>query len=66
MSAAADEARVVKALPALGFTSAREALAEKFHMSEALLAALNPGKSFDKAGETIIVVAVAAAQSRRR
>lgn len=47
-------------LPALGFTSAREALAEKFHMSEGLLAALNPGKSFDRAGETIAVIALAA------
>jgi lipoprotein-anchoring transpeptidase ErfK/SrfK len=47
----------MKDLPALGFTSPREALAEKFHMSEALLTALNPGKSFDRAGETIIVIA---------
>jgi lipoprotein-anchoring transpeptidase ErfK/SrfK len=46
----------MKELPALGFTSAKEALAEKFHMSEALLAALNPGKSFNRAGETIVVV----------
>ena len=45
----------LKSLPALGFTSPKEALAEKFHMSEALLAALNPGKAFDKAGETIAV-----------
>jgi lipoprotein-anchoring transpeptidase ErfK/SrfK len=52
----------LKPLPALGFTSAKEALAEKFHMSEALLAALNPGKVFDKAGETIAVVALEAAQ----
>jgi lipoprotein-anchoring transpeptidase ErfK/SrfK len=52
----------MKNLPALGFTSAKEALAEKFHMSEALLAALNPGKTFDKAGETIAVVASNAAQ----
>src|SRR5262249_17726525 len=52
----------LKALPSLGFTSAKEALAEKFHMSEALLAALNPGKAFDKAGETIAVVAPEAAQ----
>src|SRR5262245_58188640 len=29
----------------LGYTSAREAVAEKFHMSERLLQALNPGKS---------------------
>jgi lipoprotein-anchoring transpeptidase ErfK/SrfK len=39
----------------MGYTSALEGLAEKFHMSEALVKALNPGKSFDKAGETIIV-----------
>jgi lipoprotein-anchoring transpeptidase ErfK/SrfK len=49
----------MRALPALGFTSAKEALAEKFHMSEALLATLNPGKSFDRAGETIAVIAPA-------
>ena len=52
----------LKALPALGYTSAKEALAEKFHMSEALLTALNPGKAFDKAGESIAVVAPEAAQ----
>jgi lipoprotein-anchoring transpeptidase ErfK/SrfK len=46
----------MKALPALGFTSAKEALAEKFHMSEALLMALNPGKRFDRVGESIVVV----------
>lgn len=48
----------MKKLPALGYTSAREALAEKFHMSEALLTALNPGKDFDRAGETITVIAL--------
>lgn len=42
-------------IPKLGYTSPREAIAEKFHMSEQLLAALNPGKKFD-AGETIVVV----------
>ena len=52
----------LKTLPALGFTSAKEALAEKFHMSEALLVALNPGKAFDKAGETIAVLALETAQ----
>jgi lipoprotein-anchoring transpeptidase ErfK/SrfK len=52
----------MKELPALGFTSAKEALAEKFHMSEAVLAALNPGKSFDRAGETIVVVAPAVSE----
>jgi lipoprotein-anchoring transpeptidase ErfK/SrfK len=49
----------MKDLPALRFTSPREALAEKFHMSEALLAELNPGKSFDKADDEIFVANVA-------
>ena len=35
----------MKSLDALGYASPREALAEKFHMSEALLSALNPGRS---------------------
>lgn len=48
----------MKNLKALSYTSAREALAEKFHMSEALLSAINPGKTFDKAGETIAVANV--------
>ena len=46
----------MKDIPKLGFTSPREALAEKFHMSEQLLTALNPGRHFDRAGETIVVV----------
>ena len=41
-------------LPALGFTSAAEALGEKFHASPKLLARLNPGKQFS-AGEQITV-----------
>ncbi len=45
----------MKRLKALGYTSPREAIAEKFHMSQALLAALNPGKKFDRAGEIINV-----------
>jgi len=48
----------MKSLPALNYTSPREALAEKFHMSEALLQAINLGKKFDKAGETIAVANV--------
>src|SRR6185437_4738643 len=48
----------MKDLPALGYTSPREAIAEKFHMSEALLAALNPGKKFDETGDTIFVAAI--------
>ena len=45
----------MKDLKALGYTSAREALAEKFHMSEALLSALNPDKHLDQPGQKIIV-----------
>jgi lipoprotein-anchoring transpeptidase ErfK/SrfK len=48
----------MKSLKALGYTSAREALAEKFHMSEELLVALNPKKRFDQAGEVIFVTNV--------
>ena len=42
-------------LPALGYTSAEEALAERFHASPALLKRLNPGKDFTRAGEQILV-----------
>lgn len=52
----------MKDIPKLGYTSPREALAEKFHMSEHLVTALNPGKKFDRAGETIIVVDTGAAE----
>ncbi|MBR0970644.1 MULTISPECIES: L,D-transpeptidase family protein [Bradyrhizobium] len=50
----------MKSLQALSYTSPREGLAEKFHMSEDLLRTLNPGKSFDKAGETVVVANVSA------
>ncbi len=50
-----------KELPALGYTSAREKIAEKFHVSQELLQALNPGKKFETAGEKIVVANVAAA-----
>jgi lipoprotein-anchoring transpeptidase ErfK/SrfK len=48
----------MKDLDALGYTSPREALAEKFHMSEDLLVALNPKKKFDQAGDTVFVANV--------
>jgi len=48
----------MKDLPRLSYASPREALAEKFHMSENLLAALNPGNSFKKSGDTIAVANV--------
>lgn len=46
----------MKDIPNLGYTGPREALAEKFHMSEELLAALNPGQRFDHTGDSIAVV----------
>ena len=42
-------------LAALGYASAEEALAEKFHASPALLKRLNPGRDFSRAGEEIVV-----------
>jgi lipoprotein-anchoring transpeptidase ErfK/SrfK len=42
-------------LAALGYSSAAEGLAEKFHASAALLAHLNPGKDLARAGEQIVV-----------
>ena len=54
----------LKGLKSLDYTSPREAIAEKFHMSEALLAALNPGKKFDEAGQTIAVMNVAVKESK--
>jgi lipoprotein-anchoring transpeptidase ErfK/SrfK len=42
------------ALPALGYVSLLEALAERFHASPSLIKALNPGKTF-RAGEEIRV-----------
>src|SRR5262249_30825503 len=42
----------------LGYTSPRELLAEKFHMSQDLLRKLNPGASLDKEGQEIVVADV--------
>ncbi|MGO4524813.1 L,D-transpeptidase family protein [Microvirga sp. 2MCAF35] len=44
----------------LGYSSPEELLAEKFHMDMDLLKALNPDKSFDKAGTSILVANVEA------
>lgn len=51
-----DEAEQAK-LDALSYTSPLEELAERFHMDEALLQALNPGADFTKAGTRIVVAA---------
>ena len=42
-------------LETVGYADAREALAEKFHMSPDLLDALNPGVDFGRAGQSIVV-----------
>jgi lipoprotein-anchoring transpeptidase ErfK/SrfK len=52
-----DMAQMAK-LPALGFTSPLEELAERFHMDEGLLKSLNPGADFAKAGTKIVVAAL--------
>lgn len=45
-------------LPALSYASPLELLSEKFHSSPKFLTKLNPGKSFDKASEEILVPSV--------
>jgi len=52
----------MKDLPSLGYTSPQEKLAEKFHMSEELLGALNPGVQLDTAGRTVVVASKVADQ----
>lgn len=52
------EMRKMATLPRLGYTSPRELLAERFHMAEGLLTALNPGVNFKKPGTRIVVAAV--------
>ena len=46
-------------LQTVGYATPLEMLAEKFHMTEGLLQALNPGVDFGKTGQTIVVAAVA-------
>jgi lipoprotein-anchoring transpeptidase ErfK/SrfK len=53
----------MRGIPKLAYASPREGLAEKFHMSEDLLSALNSGIHFDREGETIAVVDTGAAQN---
>ena len=49
-------------LEALGYSSALEGLAEKFHSSPKLLQQLNPGASFEAAGEELQVPSVESAE----
>jgi lipoprotein-anchoring transpeptidase ErfK/SrfK len=54
----ANDYKAMSALPALGYATPLEAIAETFHADEALLSALNPYVDFGKAGATILVPAV--------
>ena len=56
----------MKDIPRLSYTSPREELAERFHMSEDLLASLNPGQRFDHAGDSIVVVDTGSEQNGRQ
>ncbi|MCP1199932.1 L,D-transpeptidase [Notoacmeibacter sp. MSK16QG-6] len=51
------------AMPGMRFTSAREAIAERFHMDEDFLKSLNPGVDFGRQGQVIRVANIGAAQS---
>ncbi|HYG27450.1 MAG TPA: L,D-transpeptidase, partial [Caulobacteraceae bacterium] len=53
----ADDYKALAALEKLSYTSPMEAIAERFHMDEALLKALNPNADFAKAGTKILVTA---------
>jgi lipoprotein-anchoring transpeptidase ErfK/SrfK len=55
-----DEMEEQAELERLNYSSPEELLAEKFHMDQSLLAALNPDKGFDEAGTSIIVANVEA------
>lgn len=49
----------------LDYTGPRQKLAEKFHMSQALLAFLNPGEHFTQANATIVVTNIGAGENRK-
>jgi len=55
-----DKMERMKDLSHLSYTSPKEELAEKFHMSVELLVALNPGEKFNVAGRTIAVANIPA------
>lgn len=52
----------MQGLKSLDYTGPREGIAEKFHMSEALVQALNPGNTFKEAGRPVAVANVTAKQ----
>lgn len=54
--------QAMAALETVGYADAREAMAERFHMSPELLTALNPEADFGRAGQTIVVAATGPAE----
>ena len=56
----------MRSLKALSYTGPKEAISERFHMGQDLLAALNPAKKFDHAGDKIHVVNVSQDKLRPR
>jgi lipoprotein-anchoring transpeptidase ErfK/SrfK len=48
----------MQGLKAMSYGSAKEGIAEKFHVAPELLSALNPGQKFDAAGQKIVVPSV--------
>jgi lipoprotein-anchoring transpeptidase ErfK/SrfK len=59
-----DKMEELKDLDRLAYRSPSEALAERFHMDEDLLKALNAGKVFDQAGTRILVASVGRPEER--
>lgn len=55
----------MKGLKALSYRNIREAIAEKFHLSEGLLAALNPQSKFDRVGDNVVVPNVSVDETKR-
>jgi lipoprotein-anchoring transpeptidase ErfK/SrfK len=53
-------------LEKLGYRNAGERLAEKFHMDEKLLKALNPGETFSVVGDSILVANVQREEEQHR
>ena len=56
----------MRSLKVLSYTGPKEALSERFHMGQDLLADLNPNTKFDHAGDTIHVVSLPQDKSKDR
>jgi lipoprotein-anchoring transpeptidase ErfK/SrfK len=54
----------MKGMKRVGYRNAKEAIAEKFHLSERLLGMLNPGLSFNQVGQQIVVPNVVLDESK--